>query len=218
MPTPEQIARAFVVCREVFGLTSYVAEVEALDNVVSTETQTMLYLEFRRLLDRASRWFLSTRPDQHRRRRRGGAVPRTGRPSSRRGSTEVLQGSERRRLEKRTKELEKLGVPAATAARAASLLDLFSLLDVVDLAEELELPVEEVAGVYYYASEKFTIDEMLTRVSKLPRDDRWDALARGAMRDDLYAVLESLTRSVLVGQRRRRRAGEAVRVLGRRQP
>ena len=39
---------------------------------------------------------------------------------------------------------------------------------------------------------------MLTRVSKLPRDDRWDALARGAMRDDLYAVLESLTRSVLV--------------------
>jgi glutamate dehydrogenase len=35
-------------------------------------------------------------------------------------------------------------------------------------------------------------------VSKLPRDDRWDALARGAMRDDLYAVLESLARSVLV--------------------
>jgi glutamate dehydrogenase len=110
----------------------------------------------------------------------------------------MLQGSERRRLEKRTKEMEKLGVPAATAIRAASLLDLFSLLAVVDLAEELELPVEEVAAVYYYASERFTIDEMLTRVSRLPRDDRWDALARGAMRDDLYAVLESLTRSVLV--------------------
>ena len=101
-------------------------------------------------------------------------------------------------MERRTKELEKLGVPADTAGRAASLLALFSLLDVVDLAEELALPVEEVAGVYYYASEKFTIAEMLTRVSKLPRDDRWDALARGAMRDDLYAVLESLTRSVLV--------------------
>jgi glutamate dehydrogenase len=38
---------------------------------------------------------------------------------------------------------------------------------------------------------------MLTRVTKLPRDDRWDALARGAMRDDLYAVLEALTKSVL---------------------
>ena len=194
---PEQVARAFVVCREVFGLTSYVAEIEALDNVVSTQTQTILYLEFRRLLDRASRWFLSTRPTnidvvaEVERFRAAVAefAPRVG---------EVLQGSERRRLEKRIKELEKLGVPAATATRAASLLDLFSLLDVVDLAEELELPVEEVAAVYYYASEKFTIDQMLTLVSKLPRDDRWDALARGAMRDDLYAVLESLTRSVLV--------------------
>ena len=38
---------------------------------------------------------------------------------------------------------------------------------------------------------------MLTRVTMLPRDDRWDAMARGALRDDLYAVLESLTRSVL---------------------
>ncbi len=116
---PEQIARAFVVCREVFGLTSYVAEVEALDNVVSTQTQTVLYLEFRRLLDRASRWLLSTRPSnidvvEEVERFRGPVTefaPRIG---------EVLQGSERRRLEKRTKELEKLGVPAPTAARAAS--------------------------------------------------------------------------------------------------
>jgi len=38
---------------------------------------------------------------------------------------------------------------------------------------------------------------MLTRVTNLPRDDRWDALARGALRDDLYAVLESLVRSVM---------------------
>jgi glutamate dehydrogenase len=194
---PEQIARAFVVCREVFGLSSYVAEIEALDNVVSTDTQTVLYLEFRRLLDRASRWFLSTRPSNidvvaEIERFRGPVAEFAPRMD------EVLQGSERRRLERRTKELEKLGVPASTAARAASLLDLFSLLDVVDLAEELKLSVDEVAGVYYYASEKFTIDAMLTRVSKLPRDDRWDALARGAMRDDLYSVLESLTRSVLV--------------------
>ncbi len=194
---PEQIARAFVVCREVFGLSSFVAEVEALDNVVSTQAQTQLYLEFRRLLDRAARWFLTTRPSTidvvaEIERFRGPVTelgPRIG---------EALQGSERRRLEKRTKELEKLGIPATTAKRAASLLDLFSLLDVVELAQELSLPVEEVAAVYYYASERFTIDEMLTRVSRLPRDDRWDALARGAMRDDLYAVLDSITRSVLV--------------------
>ena len=46
-------------------------------------------------------------------------------------------------------------------------------------------------------SERFGIDLMLNRVTNLPRDDRWDALARGALRDDLYAVLESLVRSVI---------------------
>ena len=60
--TPEQVTRAFVVCREVFGLADFVAKVEALDNVVPTTAQTGLYLEFRRLLDRAVRWFLTSRP------------------------------------------------------------------------------------------------------------------------------------------------------------
>ncbi|HEY5246959.1 MAG TPA: NAD-glutamate dehydrogenase, partial [Dermatophilaceae bacterium] len=60
--TAEQVTRAFVVCREVFDMVGFVGSVEQLDNIVSTETQTALYLEFRRLLDRAVRWFLVNRP------------------------------------------------------------------------------------------------------------------------------------------------------------
>src|SRR5699024_10515325 len=51
--TPAQVARAFLVCREVFGLNDSVGQVEALDNVVPTATQTRLYLNFRRLMDRS---------------------------------------------------------------------------------------------------------------------------------------------------------------------
>ncbi len=193
---PELIARAFVVCREVFGLASYVADVEALDNVVSTQTQTALYLEFRRLLDRSVRWFLTTRPSTI---DVGAEVARFQDHVAELAPQipSLLQGAERKRLDRRAKELEKLGAPTEFAFRAASLLDQFSLLDAVEIAEEMDVPVADVVGVYYYASEKFSIDDMLSRVSQLPRDDRWDALARGAMRDDLYAVLDSLTRSVL---------------------
>ncbi len=192
----EQIARAFVVCREVFGLSSYVAAIEALDNVVSTQTQTALYLEFRRLLDRSVRWFLTTRPSNidvaadvlRFQKHVAEFAPKIH---------DLLQGAERERLERRTQDLEKVGAPEGFAQRAASLLDLFSLLDAIEIAEDTGTPPEDVVGVYYYSSECFSIDAMLTRVSRLPRDDRWDALARGAMRDDLYAVLDSLTRSVL---------------------
>jgi glutamate dehydrogenase len=194
--TTAQVTRAFVVCREVFNMIGYLASVEELDNLVSTETQTLLYLEFRRLTDRAVRWFLQNRPSTL---DVAAEVERFSKVVAELGPQipTLLKGAERTRLERRAKELERLGAPADMALRAASLLDQFSLLDVVEISVETGRQAAEVAPVYYATSEQFGIDSMLTRVTKLPRDDRWDALARGALRDDLYAVLESLSKSVL---------------------
>ncbi|HZY00302.1 MAG TPA: NAD-glutamate dehydrogenase [Dermatophilaceae bacterium] len=194
--TAEQVTRAFVVCREVFGMVGYVGAVEELDNVVSTETQTALYLEFRRLLDRAARWFLVNRPSTI---NVASEVERFSKVVADLGPQmpTLLQGAERRRLEVRTKELEKVGAPKEMAIRAAALLDQFSLLDIVEISVDTERESAEVAPVYFATSEQFGIDVMLTRVTKLPRDDRWDSLARGALRYDLYAVLKALTTSVL---------------------
>lgn len=194
--TSEQVARAFVVCREIFNLTDFVHEVEALDNVVPTSAQTQAYLEFRRLLDRSVRWFLSSRPtrlDVAREVQRFSGVVREYGPKI----PELLMGVELSRFERRTSELEKLGIPATLALRAATLLDQFSLLDIVDICNDTGEEPDQVCPLYYTLSEKFSVDSMLTRVTRLPRDDRWDALARGALRDDLYSVLQSLTRSVI---------------------
>ncbi|MGG5260813.1 NAD-glutamate dehydrogenase [Phycicoccus avicenniae] len=193
---PEQVTRAFVVCREVFGLADFVRRVEELDTVVPTAAQTALYLEFRRLLDRAVRWFLTARPAQldiASEIDRFSEVVHTLAPSV----PELLRGEERQRLDRRAGELEKAGVPAELALHAASLLDQYSLLDIVDIATDTGREPTDVAPLYYLVSERFGIDTMLGKVTRLPREDRWDALARGALRDDLYAVLESLTRSVL---------------------
>jgi glutamate dehydrogenase len=71
------------------------------------------------------------------------------------------------------------------------------LLDVVELARDTELSGRGVAALYYTLSERFRVDEMLDRISALPRADRWQALARLALRYDLYSALDSLTREVL---------------------
>ena len=39
---------------------------------------------------------------------------------------------------------------------------------------------------------------MLDDIAALPRTDRWQSLARSALRDDLYSVLRDLTSAVLV--------------------
>jgi glutamate dehydrogenase len=194
--TVEQVTRAFVVCREVFDMVGYVASAEDLDNFVSTQTQTALYLEFHRLLDRAVRWFLVNRPSTI---NVASEVERFSKVVAELGPqmSTLLQGAERKRLEARVKELQKLGAPKEMAVRAAGLLDQFSLLDIVEICVDTERESAEVAPVYFATSEKFGIDLMLNRVSGLPRDDRWDSLARGALRYDLYAVLKALTTSVL---------------------
>ncbi len=191
-----QVARAFLVCREVFGLDGFAGRVEALDDVLSTGAQTELYLEFRRLIDRAVRWFIHVRP---RTLDIGGEIERFGdlvRAWAPRVPT-LLRGEERARLERRVAEMERDGVPEELAREAGALLDEYSLLDISDLATTSGEGIETVAPLYYAVSETFGIDAMLSRVSRLPREDQWDALARAAVRDDLYGVLETITRAVL---------------------
>ncbi len=193
---PEQVTRAFVVCREVFGLADFVREVEALDNVVPTAAQTALYLEFRRLVDRSIRWFLTSRPATlviGAEVERFAGIVRELSPAV----PDLLRGDEKRRLTRRAAEFVKKGVPEPLAIRAAGLLDQYSLLDIIDIASDTGRAPTDVAPLYYHVSERFGIDAMLSKVSGLQRDDRWDSLARGALRDDLYSVLESLTRSVI---------------------
>ncbi len=194
--SPEQVTRAFVVAREVFGLSEFVARVEALDNQVPTAAQTALYLDFRRLLDRTARWFLQARPsnlDISVEVDRFARVVRELAPSI----PDLLCGEERDRLDRRTGELVEAGVPEELAQYSAGLLDQFSLLDIVDIATDLGRKPSDVAPLYYLISEKFGIDHMLTKVTRLPREDTWDALARAALRDDLYSLLQSMTRSVI---------------------
>ena len=193
---PEQVARAFVVAREIFDMVGFVGDVEALDNEVSTQVQSDLYLEFRRLIDRAVRWFITARParldiETEVARYRpvidalGPQVPGW------------LRGAELKRLQRRVAAMTEGGAPEQLAVRCASGLDQFSLLDIVDVASSTGKDPAEVGPLYFVLSERFGIDVMLGKVARLPREDRWDGLARGALRDDLYGVLEALAEAVI---------------------
>ncbi len=194
--SPIETVRAYSVVREAYRLGDFWASIEALDNALPTTMQSMLYLESRRLLDRSIRWLAQQRRAtidvaqevEHFQPAFDELVPLM---------PQMLVGSERERLLMRTAEFVGLGVPEELANRAAGLLDGFSLLDVVEIANAEKLPLREVAEVYFAISERIEADRMLTRITGLPRDDRWSALARSALRYDLYAALAGLTQNVL---------------------
>ena len=56
---------------------------------------------------------------------------------------------------------------------------------------------EHVVAVYFALSDRYAVDGVLTRITELPRTDRWQALARAALRYDLYSALEELTTVVV---------------------
>ncbi|MDO8144258.1 NAD-glutamate dehydrogenase [Isoptericola sp. 178] len=192
----EQVARAFVAAREIMDLQGFVEVVEATDNVVSSQVQTDLYLEFRRLLDRAARWFVQHRSDLI---DVGAEIEAFAEPvrsyTSRLG--ELYQGEELRQYQAEFASLEEAGCGPELARRGASLLGALPLLDVAELAATREWDLDEVAQTYFTLSGRLGVPDMLTRVSALPQDDRWDSMARAALRDDLYAVTIALTASVL---------------------
>jgi glutamate dehydrogenase len=110
---------------------------------------------------------------------------------------ELVQGFERERLRARAAHHEQLGAPAPLALTAAALVDVFSLLDIVEIAEAADWSAEQVASLYFTLSERFDIDRLLTLITALPQRDRWQSMARSALRSDLYAALADITSDVL---------------------
>jgi NAD-specific glutamate dehydrogenase len=199
-----QVARAWTVLREVFDLETLWAEVEELDNVPPTVGQDAAYFEIRRLIDRGARWLL----DVHYPITDLAALIDRYRPPIRALFDRVphlLRGAEREALYGEVDKLVGLGVPRELAMRVSILLSAFLLMDVVDIAEKTRRPPAEIAELHYALSEMFSVDKMLTAVTLLPRESRWSALARAALRDDVYTALSAITTSVCIRGRRRRR-------------
>src|SRR5690606_6077854 len=194
----EQIARAFVAAREILDLRGFVTAVEATDNVVAARVQTDLYLELRQLLDRTARWFV-----QHRSGRVDGGQEIEAYAAPVRSYAarldDLLQGAELERFTERVASLEAAGCGRELARRGAGLLGSLPLLDVAELASQRGWELDQVARTYFTLTSRRGVGDMLTNVSGLAQDDRWDSMARAALRDDVYAVTIALTASVLDG-------------------
>ncbi|WP_033366151.1 NAD-glutamate dehydrogenase domain-containing protein, partial [Dactylosporangium aurantiacum] len=190
------ILRASVVVRDVYGLAGLRRAGESLDNQVPAAAQTEVNLKTSQLLDRAVRWLVSNRrlpidvPGEIARLRPGISrlLPRL---------ETLLCGQEREALHTDAAALRGLGLPAEIADRTIRIVYGFGLLDIVEVASRTGQDVNDVAAVYYALSERFRVHDLLSRIADLPREDRWQTLARMALRYDLYAALAALTAEVL---------------------
>ncbi len=191
------LARAWLVARQVFNMRAFWAAVEALDGRVEVATQTPLLLEARKLAERASRWLLLAR-------RPPLPIQATieffadGAAAIASGLPKLLTGRDLTGFEERRDTFTARGVPLELAEWVAGMVPAYSAFDIVDIASGAGRGVDEVAEVYFDLADRLQITRLRERIIALPRDDRWNTMARSALRDDIYAAHAALTRDVLV--------------------
>ncbi|WP_226598904.1 NAD-glutamate dehydrogenase domain-containing protein [Streptomyces violascens] len=94
-------------------------------------------------------------------------------------------------------ELTGVGVPEELARRVAGFSSVFPALDIVAIAARTDKEPLQVAEVYYDLADRLRITQLLDRIIELPRADRWQSMARAAIREDLFAAHAGLTQDVL---------------------
>jgi glutamate dehydrogenase len=190
------ISRAYMIARQVFDMPTAWAEVEALDNVAAANVQIDMLLEGRKLVERAARWLLRNRPQPL------DVAANTryfadGARAVARAIPDLIPEDGRAQMETGVARLVAAKVPEELARRVAIYKELFSTLDIVEVAKSEQMSVEDVSAVYFSLGEELDLHWMRDQIIALPRDNRWQALARAALRDDLHSQERLLTRDVL---------------------
>jgi glutamate dehydrogenase len=190
------LARAYAVAREVFEMREFWHGVEQLDNRVDAQLQLSMLIDGRRLVERATRWLVRADPgaidiaQTTRYVEPGAAMLASALP-------DVLDGSDREAFDARAAELIAGGVPPALARRVAAMPSMLSVFDIVEVAGAVEREPEVVMATYFRLGSKLRLNWLRDRIIELPRDNRWQALARSALRDDLYSLARAVTEEAL---------------------
>jgi glutamate dehydrogenase len=189
-----EIAQAYIIVRDVFGLKDLWTDIEALDNKMAAQVQIEMLLEIADLVERAAAWLL------HRRRLELGCEIAKFAPSTRTLSAslfELLPARDRNQVAERSLRLTEAGVPEALAARIGGTRFLAAALDIADLAERCARPLDRAARVYYGVGAQFALDEMRVAARRLRAETVWQKQAVEATIDDLFALQTDLAARIL---------------------
>ncbi|MFB7632804.1 NAD-glutamate dehydrogenase [Streptomyces sp. NPDC056149] len=192
----EEVVRAHTAARAIFRLGEVWDDVEALDNVVAADVQTRIRLHSRRLVERGTRWLLNNRRQPL---ELSGTIDFFAERVAQVWAElpKLLQGGDLEWYQTILEELTDAGVPEPLAVRVSGFSSVFPALDIVAIADRTGKEPLAVAEVYYDLGDRLQINQLLDRILELPRNDRWQSMARASIREDLFAAHAALTSDVL---------------------
>jgi len=108
----------------------------------------------------------------------------------------ILSAADRAAFEAHVERLAAQQVPRELAERIAALDSQYAVLDVTEVALEQKKSAEAVATLYFALVGELELRWFAEKITQLPTDTTWQALARNALRDDLSSQQRALTSNV----------------------
>ena len=190
------IARAFVIACSTFDLSNMWDAIEAMDMIVSPDTQIFLLHATERLLEQSIIRIL------HR-----GNHPLDIAAYSQMYSAHVsslfatlptlLSADMADVLQTTIYDMESQGTSTALARRTARFAFLASVPDIADLCTLTASQTTDVARCYFNVASLFGLNGLRGNIARLFEGDHWQRLAASALSDDLVEIQHRLTRIAL---------------------
>jgi len=192
-----EVASSYVVARECFRVEELWQQIEELDNKVPAESQNEILFQLRRMVRRATRWFL-----RHRNPSLNGIQEHIefympAFDDLRENCLNYMTEEEAEVLRDSAKKYQELGYPADLAKKIACLSTVFSAMDVAEIAHDTQQSFNIVGELYFHLGAKLNLHWFLNQINQQPVANHWQALARAAFREELDWQQRSLTLVVL---------------------
>ena len=182
--TPAEITRAFTVAREVIGARALWRQIDALDGKVPESTQIDALYSIWNALRTLSRWLLQ----------RPGAVPGVAEAIAlygedlailHRNLAKVVNPQRKKEIADSAAQWQQRKVPEALASELAVLPLIVFAFDIADIAKTVRQDIVQVAEGYFALGAGLQIPWLYTQIDQIKVEGRWQALASGALRDEL---------------------------------
>ena len=207
--TIEDIAKAYVVCVEVFDLYDTWRKLEKLDNVVNEHDRFEAFQSVSGLLERSISWLLRHQPSDF---NVSHVIERykTDTRVLRKTIADAMSGQSRKNYIASRRRFVKHRLPAELAEELVDKAALASAFDIIEIKSRLYSDIVDVARLFYALSERLQFPWIRDEISRTVVRNHWNSLAILNLRNDLHANQHNLTELVLQSVDNKRHTGKAM--------
>jgi glutamate dehydrogenase len=207
----ENIAKAYVVCVNIFELDQTWQSLEKLDNVVAEHYRYECFQAVSGLLERSISWLLRNKSAHFdvslliERYKTDIKVLSKVIPSS-------IIGQSKKNYVASRKRFVKYKLPTALAQELADKTTLASAFDIIEIKSKLLGNTEYTAKLFYAVSERLKLHWIRSAISKTIVRNHWNNLAIVNMRNELHVNQHNLTEMILQAASNKRHTTKALAI------